>query len=102
MRFSGTQQEREPVEQVERTYHAIVLREPVGARGIVDSRIARDPRDRKRMAALPVHDSRWSLVPARPLLPPPPTQTEPRLQGEVRALPQAVVVLRPQLKAVLD
>mmetsp|Transcript_670 Transcript_670/g.1947 ORF Transcript_670/g.1947 Transcript_670/m.1947 type:complete len:477 (+) Transcript_670:107-1537(+) len=43
---------------VERTYHGIVLREPIGRRGIVEARIARDPKDRKRMTALPVHDSR--------------------------------------------
>ncbi len=61
--------------QVERTYHAIVLRAPVGPRGIVESRIARDPRDRKKMAALPIHDTRCALPP--PPQPPPPL-TRPR------------------------
>ena len=83
---------------MERTYHAIVLREPVGERGIVESRIARDPRDRKKMAALPVHDSRWGpfcsiLLPPHallPTLPPPPPTTKPAW-GEIRAL-QAVIM----------
>jgi 23S rRNA-/tRNA-specific pseudouridylate synthase len=50
-------------EQVERTYHAICLRQPIGSRGIVESKIARDPKDRKKMAAMPLHVSRSDIDP---------------------------------------
>lgn len=50
--------------QVERTYNAIVLKVPAGPRGIVETKIGRSSKDRKRMMALPVHASRSQRSPS--------------------------------------
>ena len=44
--------------QVERTYQSIVLRVPIGPKGIVETKIGRSSRDRKKMTALPLHTNR--------------------------------------------
>ena len=40
---------------MERTYWSIVVKLPAGPKGIVETKIARHPKDRKRMAPMPVH-----------------------------------------------